>query len=157
MVGLNIKEPSNPADQFKLGSMYVTGNGVPQDNREAFRWYRKAAEQGLAEAQHNLGFMYGEGQGVTKDDKQAVDWYRKAAEQGFANAQANLGVLYVIGQGVPVDNVQAYKWWSLAAMQGNQTATGNRDRLRTMMSPEQIAEAERLIQEFKPKNNKTDF
>jgi uncharacterized protein len=151
------QELTDPKGQFLLGAVYAIGEGVPRDYKVAFMWFTKAAQQGLAEAQHNLGFMYGEGQGVTKDDKQAVYWYRKAAEQGFAIAQLNLGVLYVIGQGVPVDNVQAYKWWSLAAMQGNQTATGNRDRLRTIMSPDQIAEAGRLIQEFRQKNNKTDF
>lgn len=147
----------DPRDQFNTGTIYYTGKHVPQDYEEAFTWFTKAAEQGLALAQHNLGFMYERGQGVTKDDKQAIHWYNNAAEQELATAQTNLGVMYVIGQGVPEDYVQAYKWWSLAAMQGNQTATGNRDRLRTMMSPDQIAEGERLIQEFKPTNNKTDL
>ena len=41
--------------QFNLGVMYVTGQGVPQDNKEAAKWYRLAAEQGVAEAQFNLG------------------------------------------------------------------------------------------------------
>ena len=49
------------AAQFKLGLIYVRGNGVPQDYREASRWYRKAADQGNAAAQRNLGIMFGEG------------------------------------------------------------------------------------------------
>ena len=44
--------------------------------------YRKAADQGLADAQDNLGDMYADGRGVAKDDAQAVAWYRKAADQG---------------------------------------------------------------------------
>jgi len=33
--------------------MYDKGQGVPQDYAEALKWYRKAAEQGFAEAQYN--------------------------------------------------------------------------------------------------------
>ncbi len=72
--------------------MYEKGQGVRKDYVEAVKWYRKATEQGLANAQFNLGVMYDNGQGVRQDGKQAVQWYRKAAEQGYAQAQYNLGV-----------------------------------------------------------------
>ena len=64
--------------------------GVPEDDVEAVRWYRLAAEQGLALAQYNLGVMYDNGEGVPEDDVEAVRWYRLAAEQGLALAQYNL-------------------------------------------------------------------
>ena len=67
--------------------MYSNGQGVEQDYKKAVEWYRKAAEQGHADAQNNLGFMYYTGQGVEQDYKKAVEWYRKAAEQGHADAQ----------------------------------------------------------------------
>jgi uncharacterized protein len=70
------------------------GQGVPEDDAEAVKWYRMAAEQGLANAQLNLGVMYDYGQGVPEDDAEAVKWYRMAAEQGLANAQFNLGYMY---------------------------------------------------------------
>jgi TPR repeat protein len=41
--------------------MYDTGNGVRQDDAEALKWYRKAAEQGSAPAQDSLGEMYARG------------------------------------------------------------------------------------------------
>ena len=44
--------------------MYATGQGVSQDYAEALKWYRKATEQGLAEAQLNLGLMYYNGWGT---------------------------------------------------------------------------------------------
>jgi uncharacterized protein len=44
-----------------MGLMYAEGQGVPEDDAEAVKWYRKAAEQGLAEAQFNLGEMYAYG------------------------------------------------------------------------------------------------
>ena len=59
--------------------MYDTGKGVLKDDKEAVKWYRKAAEQGDAKAQNNLGVKYGNGLGVLKDYKEAVKWYRKAA------------------------------------------------------------------------------
>ena len=65
--------------------------------------YRKAAEQGDAEAQCNLGELYANGTGVPQDYAQAVAWYREAAEGGNAQAQYNLGQLYANGTGVPQD------------------------------------------------------
>ena len=69
------------------GFRYATGQGVPQDRAEAARWYRKAAEQGDADAQFNLGLMYHNGQGVPQDHAEAARWSRKAAEQRDAEAQ----------------------------------------------------------------------
>ena len=61
---------------------YDNGEGVPEDDREAVKWYRKAADQGLALAQYNLGLAYAAGEGVPEDDREAVKWYRKAARSG---------------------------------------------------------------------------
>ena len=88
-----LAEQGNAGAQTMLGSMYSEGQGVPQDNQEALKWYRKAAEQGYALAQFNLGVMYGSGRGVPQDAEEAAKWYRKAAEQGHAGAQVDLGVM----------------------------------------------------------------
>lgn len=53
-----------------------------QNEKEAFRWYKLAAEQGHATAQRNLGYCYYRGEGVPKDKKEAAKWWRLAAEQG---------------------------------------------------------------------------
>jgi len=86
---------------------------------------RKAAEQGITEAQCKLGVMYDTGQGVPEDDVEAVKWYRKAAEQGIAEAQCNLGFMYDTGQGVAEDEVEAVKWYRKAADQGYADAQYN--------------------------------
>ncbi len=52
-----------------------------KDQAESAKWFRKAAEQGVAIAQQGLGNCYAKGEGVEKDDAEAVKWYRKAAEQ----------------------------------------------------------------------------
>jgi TPR repeat protein len=60
--------------------MHNNGYGVHQDNAEALKWYRLAAEQGHANAQYNLGFMYANGKGVLEDFAEALKWYRLSAE-----------------------------------------------------------------------------
>ena len=57
-------EQGDARAQFNLGAMYANGEGVPEDDAEAGRWYRLAAEQGNAGAQLNLGNMYADGEGV---------------------------------------------------------------------------------------------
>ncbi len=144
--------------QVNLGIMYYSGHGVPQDYGEAAKWYRLAAEQGNAIAQVNLGFMYYSGQSVPQDYGEAAKWYRLAAEQGNPTAQSNLGSMYYSGQGVPQDYVQAHLWVDLAASRFPPSATEDRDQaahnralVASHMTPEQIAEAQRLAREWKPK------
>jgi TPR repeat protein len=137
--------------QFNLGIMYANGQGVPQDYAAAMTWYRKAAEQGHGGAQNNLVNMYAKGQGVPQDYGAAVSWYRKAADQGDALAQFNLGLMYANGWGVPQDYVQAHMWWNLAADQGNAVAFKKRDSVAATMTPAQIAEAQKMAREWKPK------
>jgi uncharacterized protein len=59
--------------------LYSLGHGVPQDYAEALPWYRKAAEQGDANAQFNLGAMYAQGHGVPRDNVEAHMWLSLAA------------------------------------------------------------------------------
>ncbi len=130
------------------------GAGVKAYNRgdyaTALRIFRQFSDQGDAEAQFNLGFMYDEG--ATKDYKEAVKWYRKAANQGEALTQGKLGLMYKKGWGVTQDYVQAYMWYNLAAAQGQKDAGKSRDHLaNTLMTPAQIAEAQKLAREWKPK------
>jgi TPR repeat protein len=136
--------------QSNLGVCYAKGQGVAKDAVEAVKWYRRAAEQNDADAQHNLGFCYAIGNGVAKDEVEAVKWYRKAAEQNLAKSQHNLGNCYFNGDGVAKDNVEAYKWFILASGQGIKESQTNLSAMRPLMTPEQIAEAQRLVREFKP-------
>ena len=72
------------------------------------------------------------------------------AEQGNARAQYNLGAMYFTGRGVPKDNVLAYHWFTLAAAQGNDAARRANALAQHKMTAEQIAEAQKLSDEFKP-------
>jgi hypothetical protein len=70
--------------------MYANGLGVPKDDTEAVKWFRKAADEGDAQAQTELGSMYAFGLGVPKDEAEAYKWYLLAAAQG--NEQARRGI-----------------------------------------------------------------
>jgi TPR repeat protein len=139
--------------QFFLGYCYSGGKGVAQDFSEAIRWYRKSTDQNYAAAQKSLGDCYFLGQGVTKDEVEAVKWYLKAAEQGDFFSQDKLGAIYANGYGVETNLVQAAKWYSLAAFCFNSSKT-NLALIESQMTPEQIAEAQKLSAAFVPRKQK---
>ena len=83
-----------------------------------------------------------------------MKWSRLAADQGDARAQFNLGVRYYKGQGVPQDYVLAHKWINLAASRTGEEREKRvkaRDLVARRMTAAQIAEAQRLAREWKPK------
>ena len=106
--------------------------------------FMRSAQQGDARAQYNLGVMYANGEGVRQDDAEAVRWWRLAAEQGDAGAQLNLGVMYANGEGVRQDYVRAHMWFNLAAANGDENGFKNRDAAARRMTPQQIAQAQRM-------------
>jgi len=144
-------ERGNAAMQFNLGAMYALGKGVPKDDTEAMKWYRKSADQGYAGGQCRLGLMYAKGQGVPKNDAEAVRWIRKAAEQGDAEGQRLLGFNYAGGNGVPKDDTESYKWWLLAGAQGDEGGKEGIAILERNLTPAQRAEGQRMAREFKPR------
>jgi uncharacterized protein len=80
----------------------------------------------------------------------ALRLIRPLAEQGDASAQYNLGVFYDNGLGVPQDYVRALMWLNLSAAQGKEGAATFRDLVARLMTPEQIAAAQKLAREWKP-------
>jgi TPR repeat protein len=109
-----------------LGILYLS-RGTPEDNVEAVRLLREAAEQGNAKAQETLGDCYNEGNGVAKDRGEAERWWRKSADQRRKEAehgsaygyyeQLNLGNCY--RKGSAEDKKEAVKWFRMAARGGN--------------------------------------
>ena len=123
--------------------------------------YRSAAEHGHVGAQVNLGRMYRDGRGVARDDSEAVRWYRQAADEGHPFAQYNLGRMYEEGDGVVQDDVAAHMWYGVAASRLTSDVQNAGSAARTLalesqaqveqrMRPEEIVEAVRRAQEWKP-------
>jgi len=116
--------------QFTLGLVLARRDGVKHgDWAEAVKWYRLAAEQGYAAAQHEMGVLCAVGAGMRKEPEAAAGWYRKAAEQGYSMSQFELAHCYGCGFGVPKDMQESFKWCKLAAEQGN---AGAQAQLGTM-------------------------
>ena len=134
-----------------LSACLGLGTLVAQDVAQDINTLFERAQKGDAQAQYTLGLMYVSNRGYPQNYVQAVKWFRLAADQGDAVAQFNLGVMYDDGQGVPQDDVQAHKWYNLAAAQGDANFAKIRDLVAKQMTPQQIAQAQELKRNWKPK------
>jgi TPR repeat protein len=105
---------------FMWFQQYQKGSAaVAQDNYEAGRWLRRAAEKGHAVAQCTVGVILLESPHSTKADRaQGVSWLKKAAYQGDAKAQFLVALSYEEGKGVEKDLEKAVEWCRKAAAQG---------------------------------------
>lgn len=68
--------------QNNLGHMYSDGRGVPENHKEAVKWYIKAADQGNSNAMINLGMSYLHGRGVMKSKNKACKYFAHAQLAG---------------------------------------------------------------------------
>jgi len=104
--------------QHTLRLAYREGKGVPQDDREAARLFRRAANKGHADAQCELEACYRLGKGMPQDDDEAARLYRRAADQGHTLGQFNCGKCHDQEKGVPQDYREAARSYGLATEQG---------------------------------------
>ena len=96
--------------------------------RQAFNWYKKAADNGDAQAQNELGDLYNRGLVASREDILAFEKFKKAAKQGDIEAQFNLGQMYREGIFTIRDYEEALRWIKKSAEQGYapaQTALGD--------------------------------
>ena len=126
----------NAVAQYFLGKFYNYGLGDNRDERQAQKWYEKAAIQGLAEAQVQLGrsylppssswgilgrvfsFLFGRWHGPKRDIALAEHWFKTAAEQGNAEASFQLGLLHLLGHYVEQDVETGIRLMEEAAANG---------------------------------------
>ena len=93
---------------------------------------------------------------MNQDFVEAASWYRRAADRGHAHAMSNLGILHATGRGVERDMIRAVAWFTLAASRTSDpglraTFAANRERAASTLTRSQVAQAERLAGEWKPK------
>ncbi len=151
VLALALSAPVLAAD-FEVGrKAYIRG-----DYAAALKEWKPLAEQGQIAAQIALGFMYGFGRGITQDYALAAKWYEAAAVQGHVHAQLLIASMYQDGWGITQDYVLAHMWLNLAAArlppgEDRDMAVSNREQIEKLMTPAQVAEAQRLAREWKPK------
>jgi TPR repeat protein len=112
-----LAETGEAPAQFILGGAYYT----LKNYTEAMKWYRRAANQGYADAQSNLGELYFAGRGAPQSYVQAYLWFSLAAANPASEKKTR------------------------------DDAVHSRDLVAGKMTTVQIAEARRLASEWKPK------
>jgi TPR repeat protein len=96
---------------------------VVRDAARALYWYRRAADQEYAPAQHMVGVLLEREE--TSDPREAAHWYRKAADAGHTLSQFALALRYDSAHGVERDYEAAHFWYLCAARQGHARAQFN--------------------------------
>lgn len=103
----------NAVFECLLGSCYASGVGLTKDEKQAFHYVQKAANQNLGHAQRLLSIWYTTGTYVIKDEKEGLKWLEKAAKLGYAPAQTILGFHCLKEH----KHVEAIEWFEMAAYQ----------------------------------------
>jgi TPR repeat protein len=125
--------------QWKLGSMYATGDGVTRDDYQAFKLFNDVAAHAndddgrrrdqatpfVTSAWAKLGSFFRKGipnSDVKADPTRAREYFWRAAYFGDADAQLNLATMFYNGEGGERDLIQAAKWANLSADKGDPAA-----------------------------------
>ena len=94
-INKQLAEQGDVSSQYNLGQMYAYGEGIPEDDTEAVKWFRLAAEQGYARAQFNLGVMCANIM-FELDPIHFSTKDRSSSAEVFAEVIATIGLLVVI-------------------------------------------------------------
>lgn len=76
---------------------------APDDKEDAYMWYRKAAEQGNAEAMYYIGECIEDSRITANPNESDLYWYIKAADLGHPKALLRLAQEYLSGDRLPKD------------------------------------------------------
>ncbi|WP_445116583.1 tetratricopeptide repeat protein [Acinetobacter sp. WZC-1] len=132
-----------PAAQFYLATHYQSGKTLPRDLKQAFTWYKAAADQGISSAQLNVGRMYADGLGTSKNETLARQYFEKAASHGDNRASFNLAVM----EEQKKNYMGAYQWYELSTRDGMldnkviNMSESKKTALAANLTPEQIRTA----------------
>jgi TPR repeat protein len=132
-----------PGAQFYLATKYQQGKDVQKDEKQAFTWYKAAADKGLAAAQLNVGRMLADGIGTKKDEVLARQYLEKAASRGDNRASFNLAVM----DEQKKNYMSAYQWYELSTRDGMldnkviNMSEAKKTALAANLTPEQIRQA----------------
>ena len=151
-----LAKQGNRDAMYLLGSMHQMGMGVPPSNQDAVAWYRKAADAGKPDAVFMMGVMNEAGSGLPRSLPEAFNWYKKSADRGFYPGMIKIADMYGKGRGVKKDPAQAYMWFTIAERNSPPSTNDKfeipivKDRLATLITKEQLADADRKAKAWKP-------
>jgi TPR repeat protein len=70
----------NADAQYQLARIYLDGQGVPRDPRQAARWFTLAANKGQYQAQAMLGFLLFKGDAIPRQSARGLMWLTLARD-----------------------------------------------------------------------------
>jgi uncharacterized protein len=112
----------DPAAMYKLGMVYLFGDGADADPKDAYAWFRKAAGRDHAPGIHMVGFCLANGIGTSVNEKEAFKNYLKAAEADIQEAQLAVAHCYEKGLGITKNEGEALRWYQKLAEKGHTEA-----------------------------------
>ena len=115
-------EAGYPDSMNRLAYFYYLGDGVPKDEKEGIRLFKKAFSKGHLKAGTALGMLYlFDEKGGSK--KEGFRYTKKAAEGGEPTAMGNLANCYYYGNGTKKDRRLAKEWYQKASDAGMDSST----------------------------------
>jgi TPR repeat protein len=144
-----LSEAGNSQAQYDLSQMYFQGIGTSKSIERGWIWMNRAADQGNIQAMLELGVRYQASTSLENGEEMAFLWFQKAAMAGSPVGQYNVARLYETGKQTPVDLVKAYVWMTLSNKSGNPTAAPEAEALKARLNPDELASANRMMEELK--------
>ncbi|CAI2182964.1 17091_t:CDS:2 [Funneliformis geosporum] len=99
---MNASEQNNKLAHYYVGKCFQYGYGTVNDDKLAFNYYNKVAEE-FASGQYKIGNFYYNGIGIEKNLEKAFYWYQKSAKKGHYKAQYKLAFIYENGSRIDKD------------------------------------------------------
>lgn len=113
---------NNSMAQFFLGVMYDKGQFVDKSDDSALMWYRKAADQGDANAQYMAASKIYQVERYANLKSLAIDYLHAAAVKGNQDAVMKIALILRDGDGIERDVVGAAKLFKVLTEKGNRHA-----------------------------------
>ena len=101
--------------KYKLGKIFLNGDGVEKDIPKAIEWLKQAALEENEFAEYALGRLFLKGEEVEKDIFAAEEYLLKSASHGNKYAAYLLGKEYLSGENFAKDAMKAVEYLELAA------------------------------------------
>ena len=101
--------------EYLIGKMRLSGEGVQQDDTQAFRWFQASGIHGFVHGDYMTARMYYEGKGVGQDYDEALYQYEKAARSNDKYACYAAGRMYYLGIGTKQNFKKAAVYFAKAS------------------------------------------
>ncbi|EXX72976.1 Skt5p [Rhizophagus irregularis DAOM 197198w] len=122
---INASEKNHTLAQLFVGSCYERGHGTIKNEKLAYKYYEKAANNGSIDAVYNLSILCKDGIGVEKDYNKAFELFKQSAEEEHIMGLMMLGYCYDEGIGTKIDKQKAFESYQNAANLGQDVAQNN--------------------------------